>query len=957
MAADVILKITTDTAGFYYRLDAGAVVDNVFSFVDSDGNKVKIVDNLGQYVARLGGVLPGSNMLARLQTILNHAAVKNVLFDEGDITITGALNCNGKKISFANNSKLIGVHTLNNGILDCDIRTQCFTVNTTLTNFSSVRTEFSFENYGALGAGADETAVLQKTADTIIANTKMPRTIKLVPNKNYATQGLVLHNWDGVKYNQYTIAIRGEVNTMGGNPSFTSSMTLLNPNGFLIGVQRATGFYIGGVNLNGPGNIPAVVNSAEFFSRPYATFASDGGVRDSGQSPCALINIDPFRNTNTLPADGGYPDYNGTVTALNPAGINWYRGPGGADTTGGSTAGIIRDFSVQGAAVGVAVGINGETQQCENMLIENVLGNNLKTVTAWGQRESKGCHLKMGYSYDRVYNIIDGDSYGAHQGTLPNVDGYTCSGNVVQFISGSAQHPLSITNVYTETNFRIGDLISRVGMAQFISCVFNFATGPAPLLIPKFHFGGQNVHFEGCVIRYYDDLFNKRAIFQGFGITAHKTFFDLPPLGTSGTSYPGEQKMMTIDCVNCHYGDGGLFGYGILKGYFQTRVDYSIGSGKITIENNAESIYGRMLQEYQCGAFDKINAIFAAFTFTVDAAAKTAVLNSPTADLLIGQYILYFPPASAVLQVLGRVSSINYSTSVANLVDVPVGVPNGAGSGAFMAVSDYQRFSGRWTGVYSFNSTTVTNVFGDPVVGTYDRYTGAVILAYNAGAKTVTLSRGALNTANISPELYNPASPFGTEKITYTSIYLPTDAGVANDATKYFPGDVWIHYPSYYGGTPAIAGVRKFQCTRSGYLSPATIGQTKKSLWVELLDDTGLNTKEFTTTDAIPVTVETIPFNSNYETVTIEAEIISKDAAAVGGYYSKKSQSFDYTTGTGASQYGSTVDIVADKYIGTLSAASFVIALSGGNIIIQFTGEAGINIQSRLRYTITRKTI
>jgi hypothetical protein len=63
----------------------------------------------GPYIARLGGVIPGSDQTTALQNIFNNANVKHVIIDNGDITISGTLTVPASKtIEFVNNAKLIG---------------------------------------------------------------------------------------------------------------------------------------------------------------------------------------------------------------------------------------------------------------------------------------------------------------------------------------------------------------------------------------------------------------------------------------------------------------------------------------------------------------------------------------------------------------------------------------------------------------------------------------------------------------------------------------------------------------------------------------------------------------------------------------------------------------------------------------------------------------------------------
>lgn len=96
-------------SGIYKKMPSGSSPDNVFSFSDGAGSVWEISDKKASYIARLGGVLPGSDMTSKLQTIFNNAAVKEVIIDNGDITISGIITVpSTKRIYFTNGAKFIG---------------------------------------------------------------------------------------------------------------------------------------------------------------------------------------------------------------------------------------------------------------------------------------------------------------------------------------------------------------------------------------------------------------------------------------------------------------------------------------------------------------------------------------------------------------------------------------------------------------------------------------------------------------------------------------------------------------------------------------------------------------------------------------------------------------------------------------------------------------------------------
>jgi hypothetical protein len=825
---NVIIKITSDTAGAYYVNPSGTV-DNVFTFTDIDSRKVSIIDQKGSYKLRFGGVLPGSNMLSRVQNIINTSAVKEVVFDYGDITLTGTLNCQGKKIVFKNGSKIIGTNTLNNGVLDCNLHNQCFTTGTTLTNFRSVRHALSPENFGALGNDSDETVILQKTSDTIITNPKMPRTVKLTSGKKYGTMGWVLHNWNGTRYDQYNINILGEPSAYETNPAYMPIIHTMNNNGFGINVQRATGFSIKGIGMQGNLNIPSATSRKEFYLRDFTTFAS--GVRDSQYSPHANLVIDAFRNTSVggNPPDDGYPDWNGTVTTLNPSGLNWYRGPNG-DQASGSSGGTMEDISLDGACVNIMVSPNGQSQQAENMTWKNIYANNCKIILAAGQRESKGCVLTNGYTIDRVHTIFDASTYGAQQGTLPYIKGFTQAGSVKRVVNMGTQHTVTFEDLYMEDLFELGNAFCNTGKILFKGCTFTFTLAETPTLIPYTHFSGANLKFESCLFRYYDDLFDKRLTFIGAGLFFDNCYFDAPPICSVGHDYVGHQRMVTSVFKNCYYGAGNsyLFGWDTLKGFKGARQDGSIACGHITVQNQNQSEFGvsspfdRDMEIHECGGFELTTVLFTTLNYTVNDAARTATIN---AYITPGKYVLV-EDSSSHFMVLGKATT--FSSGLTTLVNVPLNIAGGTFTSTPYVIADYQRFKGRFTGIYTTGSPNITNIFGDVSVGEKDLFTGFEIYSYNSTTKVAVLTGNANFTSD--GESYSPAVDFGTSTIRYMRKSPPVPGYYDGDTTKYFPGDIWVAEPIDGTGQPST---KRYICKVSGYINPTAISETKQSVWVE----------------------------------------------------------------------------------------------------------------------------
>ncbi len=86
-------------------LPAEATVDNVLYF-QKDGSFYRRIKT-GKFRAKDVAILnDGTSQTARIAVVLAHASVKELIFDEGDVTITGTLNgVEGKKLVFQNGAR------------------------------------------------------------------------------------------------------------------------------------------------------------------------------------------------------------------------------------------------------------------------------------------------------------------------------------------------------------------------------------------------------------------------------------------------------------------------------------------------------------------------------------------------------------------------------------------------------------------------------------------------------------------------------------------------------------------------------------------------------------------------------------------------------------------------------------------------------------------------------------
>lgn len=146
---------------------AGKTVDDIFYTEASDGKTYKIVHD-GRYRA-MGMPLvknDGTDMAAILQTIIDHAGIPELIFDDGDITITGTLNGNDKLLIFRNGARLIGSGNITNFKYECADTKQCFGTSLTITHNNDFISAMHFglkpDYNAALSAGTDNYAAFLK---------------------------------------------------------------------------------------------------------------------------------------------------------------------------------------------------------------------------------------------------------------------------------------------------------------------------------------------------------------------------------------------------------------------------------------------------------------------------------------------------------------------------------------------------------------------------------------------------------------------------------------------------------------------------------------------------------------------------------------------------------------------------------------------------------------------------
>jgi len=350
-----------DTGGVMKQVDSSAVVDNIFVFTDGTDKFQWTNNRKGVYPLSQAKVLAddATDKTTIIQAVLNHADIKTIELDAQQvITISGTLNCNGKKIVFTSGAKFTGIATITNAVIEADYSDQIFDTTITLTSCKLAGDRFSVKWFGATGNGStNDQPAIQHAGDTIIRNLTLPRTLYFPAGTYKITAPLIFQNWTGANYSQFTLNLLGQE---GADFNNTSGEAIIDASAitdtFAIGYQLARSSVIKGLVIKGS-FAPSFSSYKSYVDKPYDTFASDFSVRDNRYSPYSGIVFEPFDNTGSLAAANRYPGLSA-----------YYRGDGTQPTSGSSGVRVI-ECRISGFAVDIMISPNGQTQNAENIHI------------------------------------------------------------------------------------------------------------------------------------------------------------------------------------------------------------------------------------------------------------------------------------------------------------------------------------------------------------------------------------------------------------------------------------------------------------------------------------------------------------------------------------------------------------------------------------------------------------
>lgn len=824
-----------NTGGVMVQVDPATPVDNIFVF-SSGGYVFKWTPNFkGEYYLSQARILSGdaSDKTSLLQSILDNANIKTIVLDSQQaITISGTLNVpDGKVIRFTNGASLIGTGTIDNMTIDADLRFNILATTLTLTHTMTVGNLVSVKWWGATGDGiTNDQPSIQRAGDVIIANPKLPRTLYFQPGLTYKiTSPLIFYNWTGADYAFFTLNLLGQDSAYfngTGTEAIIDASSITDT--FAIGYQVARSSLIKGLVIKGSFN-PSFASYSAYVSTDYSTWASMWGVRDTRWSPYSGICLDPFDNTGSLPNIERYPGLQ-----------SLYRGSGTNVTTGCSGV-RIAECRIFGFTVNVMISPNGQTQNAENTHIIDCTLEIAKVAYASGQDQTKDNFIVRAISWERVHTLIDTISYGQLSGQPAFVDGWNVAGNVIEIYQLAApRSQVSFKNIFAESLWRIGTGNGGTGVT-IQDGSFNFNENTVPVIFPPTHVDGNLIVFRNCVLKYYDNLFNKSLRVKGYGYVFQDCQFDMPPL----LDFPyNNERIVSATFRNCNTALGYLTDTAGGNGYFSSAssapyVAYGniqLGDGGI-LSGPAYSFIENVniLLQFR-GSYQKYVRI-STKTLTVNDSLRTGVLSGLLGtnfefQIAVGDYL-----TDEAGNLFGRVTSFTRGADTAVIEEIPVNI---TGVRVENFVLNYVETGyGQFIGNVTSGSATLTQCEFDamlppPYVGQRLKIGHSTIRlivdAINTGAGTITMSKVADYTATkqFNGWINNSAANTTLE---FQSLYTPAELLPSSPWPVLIP--VGAKMLTKVNGVSTATG-DTYTCVVPGYMSAATLSKTNQAQFAKV---------------------------------------------------------------------------------------------------------------------------
>jgi hypothetical protein len=835
----------------YFPIDGGGVSKKVASFPSgsaNDGNITGFVKDGNNYVntrvgqrisQEVGIVADGvTAQNTRFSTVVGDANIQTLeIFQQGtgtkEILITSVINCGEKTLKFRRGTmiKTTGSGKLTNFYTDADDNFQIFSGTMNVEPTGCTRGHMSVNWFGANNGTSENGAAITKAAQVIIKNQLNPD-ILYFPDRIYiCSTPVFLYNWNvaGSVYDQVYIHLKGRITSNGGsdtNLQFTSACA----NWFGIGFHNAKGCILDGLTVTGPFD-PAYTTQKAFMELSETDYGSGTGCRMTRYTPNTGVSVDFARST--APPDGGWPSL-----PAPPEGGSWYRGPA---VNSGSTAIIIRHCHITKWAVLVGYSTNGQTQNCDSMVIEHSTLDVCKYAVSYGQDQTKNCTLAYITAWSRIFCFMTNNTHGAQTGAPANISHLSLAANVNRIfkVDTSGRVGFKADNIDAEAFYRIGDVTGAPSSIN--DCKFAFALADYnydPVLFPgRIVLGGPDnygnflsVEFNNCLFRNLAEPYNKRVYFTAGNVDFNKCRFDRAPIINQNVANK------PVHFKGCEVGGNGILGIDReTRGTGMNQLMTSLAYGKFTA-TIPSTVDGHLTFLYDFDYYDYEERVtLGAFTITVDASLRTGTLTLPTGlatsyvlDVVLRRPYIYDvggtvtqydnPSAYITSAVIGMLESYNNTTGAATIWDIP----NNITTGSYYIGICFEKFIKQpFTCDTTAFGTTLDNIeyFFPEINDDVKAISEGIITAVNTGAKTATMASWA--SVTVSDSVFN--FPAGIRVLSS----LPPGSGVLSPAVFILKGTLW--YTKEVVGTTIEDVVYEF--SKSGYLSANGTTRIRQAEW------------------------------------------------------------------------------------------------------------------------------
>lgn len=778
-----------------------------------------------------------TDQTARLNTVLALAKIKSLDFEVdggGEVLVTGTVTVPAGKIlniKAGTKIKTTGAGLVTGGIVDADPYQEIFTGTRNVKPTGSTRNYISANWYGVNMVGYTQTTNADNAnlaAQIIINSDTLPQNLHF-PEPTYSfNKPIQLYKWDSINslYVQHYIELSG--NSEGAMQGRGTTFYFDCPTAFGIGIHIGKGCIIRNLKIIGT-FAPTWANMKAFVETTQANYGAGSGCLDGRYATNGGVVIDYLRGD--VPPDGGY-------TTI----LSQYRGS--TTSSSGSTKCEILNCTISNWITGVGFSINGQTQNCDSMVVADSCVQGCKWTFSFGQDQTRNCWLRNILCWDSTFCFVTNSIHGNQSGAPPSIDNVSLAGQINQFahVITGGRSGFGATKVFCESIYRIGLIAGEPSSIRDFEFDFMMVAGVhAGIPAPDLYATLSKVTMSDGRMRNYDNNFDKRMHMAAANCKFHNVRFDLPPLLPTQTN--GNDN--TFD--ECTY--GGSLGIPLgLKGTIVANdqtIGYVVQHGKFTVTDLApDSTQNNITykSEYDFPADYEIRGGLGSLAVTVDVATRTATFTSTDFALVghIGEYITtdtavasFDDPAYLLpVAVIGRVTG--YAANVVTVSEVPVNIATGTFD---LYVSAYKTIGYPFMGDLSVGSPTITNLeYGTfpPYVGqrltggggaknsqgVYTNYT--IVKSVNLGAKTVTISIGAMVTKK-------DVAFVSAKKIVVYSNLLPSHATLNSLAYPMYEGTEFVSQLQQFSDGRIQTLVHKI--IKGGHLNQGTVGSIRQAEW------------------------------------------------------------------------------------------------------------------------------